>query len=348
MNTTVKPSAVKPSTTKPSAVVPNFDLDLPSLDAFNAKPVKQGERFFAPLDRFEEDPNNPRTEQDAIDSPEWVAFVADIAQHGILQPVVVREVGERFVICFGARRFRAATQLQLKEIPYVLTDAKAINAYAQVSENEQRKNLQPHELAAFIAGRIAVGDKRAEIAKQLGIDAQQLSRVLSFNGAPPYLLSIYHSGKLRSPEVFAKLRAEFERRTPDEQSMLQAQCDAAPTLSRSVVEALLASSVETDAESQREAPAQPVSALVAHGKSIAATATTTAHSLNARTLARSAVSKASKSGALTLNLQGVYPVSINNTPLKVVVSAAGVSLLTAGNVSIPLSRHKVVSIPAAQ
>jgi ParB/RepB/Spo0J family partition protein len=348
MNTNVKtltnPAAAKPAVAKSQPIIPSFDLDLPSLDSFDAKPTKPGERFFAPLSRFEEDPNNPRTERDPPDSPEWMAFVADIAQHGILQPIVVREVDEKLIICFGARRFRAATQLQLKEIPYVLTVAMVVNAYAQVSENEQRKNLQPHELAAFIAGRIAAGDKRAEIAKRLGINVQQLSYLSAFQNAPANLLTLYNSGKLRSPEVFAKLRAEFERRTAEEQTTLQTHCDAAGTLSRAVVDAMLSDATDPVERATHRNIDSTIA--VAHPLMSASDAVPTASPPNARSLARSTLAKASKSGALNLN--GVYPVSIHNTPMKIVVSAAGISLLTAGNISFPLSQHKTVSIPAAQ
>ena len=82
--------------------MPRLDLsglDGPALSSFT------GAAPSAPLAQFEEDPENPRTEFDDVD---FAAFVEDIKQRGILQPLVVRRTDNgKLRVRFGARRLRA-------------------------------------------------------------------------------------------------------------------------------------------------------------------------------------------------------------------------------------------------
>ena len=158
----------------------------------------------APLRRFEEDPDNPRTE---FEGPEFESFVDDIKQRGILQPIVVTATSSgQLRIRFGARRFRAAQRLGLDLIPYVVVeDERQMDGYAQVSENEQRKNLEPLELARFIAKRAAGGESQADIAKKIGLSKPAVTYLAALNEAPPFVLELYASGRCRSPQYLYRL-----------------------------------------------------------------------------------------------------------------------------------------------
>jgi ParB family chromosome partitioning protein len=177
-------------------------LDLSGLDA-PAAPADTAAR--APLRRFEEDPENPRTE---FDGPEFEAFVDDIRQRGILQPlVVIKTAAGKLRIRFGARRFRAAVRLKLDYIPYVVVDdVRQLDGYAQVSENEKRKGLEPLELASFIARRVTLGESKASIAQKLGITASMVSILLALLDAPAFVGELYASGRCRNAEYLYRLR----------------------------------------------------------------------------------------------------------------------------------------------
>lgn len=164
----------------------------------------------APLSTFEEDPNNPRFE---FDDPDFENFVEDIRERGILQPVIVRPVdGGKLRIRFGARRYRAAIRLNLPELPYFITeDERQFDDYSQISENEQRKNLQPLELAMFISKKLNEGDKKKVIAAKLKIDPSAITHLLSLVDAPPILLELYHSGKCRAPHYLYELRKMHDK-----------------------------------------------------------------------------------------------------------------------------------------
>lgn len=175
-------------------------LDQPSL--FDTQPVPTGEPLMVPIDRLDQDPNNPRTEfpQQAIDE-----LAQDIAQRGILQPIVVRaHEGGRYSIRFGNRRWRAARQAGLTEVPVVLA-TRAHDAYDQVAENLKRHGLSPLELARFIGGRAGAGDSNATIAKRLSIDETTVAHHLTLLALPPVLDIALQTGRCTSPRTLYEL-----------------------------------------------------------------------------------------------------------------------------------------------
>ena len=183
-------------------------IDLSALDSVIVRPAFVAPT--APLAEFEEDPENPRFE---FDDPEFEDFVEDVRERGILQPVIVRPVdGGKLRIRFGARRYRAAVRLQLDELPYHITeDERQFDDYAQISENERRKSLQPLELAMFASRKLAGGEKKKDIAAKLKITPSTVTYLLSLIDAPPFLLELYHSRKCRLPQYFYELRKFYDR-----------------------------------------------------------------------------------------------------------------------------------------
>ena len=86
-------------------------------------------------------------------NPESLQELADsIAAQGVVQPIVVRPVGsERFEIIAGERRWRAAQQAGLSEIPVVIRDVPDQTAMAMgLIENIQRDDLNPLEEATAL------------------------------------------------------------------------------------------------------------------------------------------------------------------------------------------------------
>jgi ParB family transcriptional regulator, chromosome partitioning protein len=157
-------------------------LDLDQLNLFEGKPVPTGLALRVPVDRLDEDPDNPRTAfpPEAIDE-----LAQDIAQRGILQPIVVsdRDVQGRYLIRFGSRRWRAAIKAGLTEVPVIFA-AQHRDAYDQVAENLKRQNLSPLELAQFIRRRVDVGESNAEIGRQLGMDLSTVAHHLALLSLP--------------------------------------------------------------------------------------------------------------------------------------------------------------------
>lgn len=130
-----------------------------------------------PVDAVDPNPFQPRKE-----IPEAaVSELADsIRAEGLLQPIVVRPVGERFQIIAGERRLRACQKLKFRKIPArVMAADDATSATLALIENLQRENLNPVEEAYGYASLIKdfeltqeeasrrVGKGRATIANAL-------------------------------------------------------------------------------------------------------------------------------------------------------------------------------------
>ena len=99
----------------------------------------------SPVNRIDPNPFQPRRHFD----PAEIAALADsIRQHGMLQPIIVRAVGDRYQLIAGERRLRASVEAQLHEIParVMVLDDRRVSELAMV-ENLQREDLNAIEKA---------------------------------------------------------------------------------------------------------------------------------------------------------------------------------------------------------
>jgi ParB family chromosome partitioning protein len=98
------------------------------------------------IERILPNPNQPRKnfESNSLDD-----LVASIKEKGVLQPLIVRTVGNNFEIVAGERRWRAAQKAQIHKLPVIIrnfTDAEVLEV--AIIENIQRADLNPIEEAA--------------------------------------------------------------------------------------------------------------------------------------------------------------------------------------------------------
>lgn len=100
--------------------------------------------------------------------PEQLSELAEsIRAEGLLQPIVVRKVGERFQLIAGERRWRAFQLLQIKSIPARIVEASnASSAAIGLIENLQREGLNPIEEAHGYASLIRDFDLTQETAAE--------------------------------------------------------------------------------------------------------------------------------------------------------------------------------------
>jgi ParB family chromosome partitioning protein len=89
-----------------------------------------------------------------------------IKQHGLLQPILVRPLGEgKYVIVHGERRFRAHHIAQLLTIKCIVREMDAATAKdLQLIENLERNDLSDMELAKEFQRRIEKGQTHEQIA----------------------------------------------------------------------------------------------------------------------------------------------------------------------------------------
>jgi ParB family chromosome partitioning protein len=176
--------------------------DLAALDA--PSPTSNGQPLLLSVADIAEDPDQPRREFDANALQE---LAETIRERGVRQPISVRpnlQQAGRWVLNFGARRLRASKLAGLEAIPAFI-DTTA-DSYDQVIENEQREGLKPLELALFVQKRLALGDKQADIAKNLGKSRQWVTLATALIEAPDWLLQAYREGRCRGMNELYELR----------------------------------------------------------------------------------------------------------------------------------------------
>ncbi|SFJ60093.1 ParB/RepB/Spo0J family partition protein [Bradyrhizobium sp. Gha] len=160
------------------------------------------------IDRVDEDPDRPRR---SFDEKKLDELAESVLQHGVLQPIVLRQASEegRYVIVMGARRYRAAKRAGLRDIPAFIHVAGSADRYVQMIENIQRDDLNAPEIAAFIAERLEQGDNQADISRKLGKPRDWVSRYASVQNMPEFLRSKLASSSIRAVyELFQAWREQ--------------------------------------------------------------------------------------------------------------------------------------------
>jgi ParB family chromosome partitioning protein len=134
-----------------------------------------------PLEDIDPNPNQPR--QTVGDLSE---LVASVREKGILEPILVRPSGSRFEIIAGERRYRAAMEVGLAEMPCVVREASdAETMEIALIENLQRKDLNPFEEADGLRVLAEAYEYTHEnMAQKLGKSRTSVTEVLSLTNMP--------------------------------------------------------------------------------------------------------------------------------------------------------------------
>jgi len=133
------------------------------------------------IDDIDPNPNQPRQVMGDLSE-----LIASIAEKGVIEPLVVRQRGERFQIVAGERRYQAAVQVGLRELPVVIRDVDDTEVIElALIENLQRKDLTPFEEAEALHGLAErCGYTHEDLARRLGKSRTAITESLSLNGIP--------------------------------------------------------------------------------------------------------------------------------------------------------------------
>jgi ParB family chromosome partitioning protein len=150
---------------------------------YEASSLDTAELIHIPVDQIDANPFQPRRHFDAT---EISALADSLRQHGMLQPVIVRQVNERYQLIAGERRLRASLEAQLHEIParvFDLDDQRV--AELAMVENLQREDLNAIEKAiAFRDYLNQYGGTQEELAGRLGLDRSTVSNLIRLLDLP--------------------------------------------------------------------------------------------------------------------------------------------------------------------
>lgn len=157
-----------------------------------------------PITEVTPNPHQPRVH---FDEETLGELAASIAQLGVLQPVLVRRVGETYQLIAGERRWRAARRAGLAAIPAVVRTTDDVRAVEQaLVENLHRQDLTPLEEAAAFQQLIEdFGLTHDDVAQRVGKSRSAISNTLRLLGLPPAVQHLLADGKLTAGHARALL-----------------------------------------------------------------------------------------------------------------------------------------------
>ncbi len=153
---------------------------------------------------IDSNPYQPRRE---FDEAEIASLAESLDQHGLLQPIVVRKIGDRYQLIAGERRLRAAIKAGWPEVTVILREAddRQLAEWAIV-ENLQRKDLNALEKGASFQQYLEQYQcTQEELARRLAIDRSTVANFIRLLELPAPVQSALRSGALSQGHARALL-----------------------------------------------------------------------------------------------------------------------------------------------
>ena len=164
-----------------------------------------------PLHKVE--PNRSQPRQD-FDEEALQALADSIAQHGVIQPLTVRELPSGYYqIIAGERRWRASRMAGLKEIPAVIVEADdGKTMELALIENLQRQDLNPVEEAFGYESLMKdYGLTQEQASTRVGKSRSAVANALRLLNLAPEVLEKVRSGELSAGHARAVLSLKTEK-----------------------------------------------------------------------------------------------------------------------------------------
>jgi len=182
------------------------------LGDFSDEPIEKSAYQKLPIYKVEPNPDQPRQD---FDETELQALADSIEEHGIIQPLTVRELGSGYYqIIAGERRWRAARLANLQEIPVVIIEADDKKAMElALIENLQRQDLNPVEEALGYRSLMQDhGLTQDDAAKRVGKSRPAVANALRLLNLCPEVLEKVRTGDLSAGHARAVLTLKTEKK----------------------------------------------------------------------------------------------------------------------------------------
>lgn len=155
-----------------------------------------------PIDQIDPNPHQPRQVMGDLSE-----LMASIAEKGIIEPIIVRRRQSRYQIIAGERRYQAAVQLGLNEIPVVIRDVDD----SEVIEIALVENLQRKDLTAFEEAEALhhLSDQSSlthdQLAKRLGKSRTAVTEALTLNQMPEDVKNLCRLADIHSKSLLLQI-----------------------------------------------------------------------------------------------------------------------------------------------
>ncbi|MCA1584912.1 MAG: ParB/RepB/Spo0J family partition protein [Acidobacteria bacterium] len=160
-----------------------------------------------PIDQVDPNPDQPRQAMGDLSE-----LIASVAEKGIIEPLVVRQRGSRYQIIAGERRYHAAGQAGLAEVPVVVRDVDDTEMLElALVENLQRKDLTAFEEAEALQSLSQrCGYTHEDLAKRLGKSRSAVTESMGLNAMPPEVRKVCRLADIHSKSVLLQVARQGE------------------------------------------------------------------------------------------------------------------------------------------
>ena len=158
-----------------------------------------------PINRIDPNPYQPRN---SFDEESLAGLTASIRELGVLQPILVRQVGDdRYAIIAGERRWRAAKRAGLQFIPVIVRQVNdELTLQHALVENLHRDDLNPLEEAAAYQQLVEDFDlTQEEVAHKVGKSRSAVANLLRLFQLPPQVQRLVAEGRVSAGHAKALL-----------------------------------------------------------------------------------------------------------------------------------------------
>jgi len=163
------------------------------------------------IHRIKSNPYQPRAR---MDEEKLEELSASIREKGVIQPVVVRQVGKEFELVAGERRFLAVKKLGWEKIPALIVGRLSKEEMLELSliENLQREDLNPIDTARGYKRLLEECHlSQSQLAKKIGKDRSSVANTLRLLNLPEKVQELISGGKLSEGHARAILSLSGER-----------------------------------------------------------------------------------------------------------------------------------------
>ncbi len=150
---------------------------------------------------------NPHQPRSHFDEETLASLAASVRELGVLQPILVRPLGDRYELIAGERRWRAARRAGLARIPAVVRTIDDSTSLEQaVVENLHRQDLNPLEEAGAYQQLIEdFGLTQEDVARRVGRSRSAVANILRLFQLPPSVQRMVRDGQLSAGHARALL-----------------------------------------------------------------------------------------------------------------------------------------------
>jgi ParB family chromosome partitioning protein len=155
------------------------------------------------------DPNPDQPRQAMGDLSE---LIASVTEKGIIEPLVVRQRGPRYQIVAGERRYHAAVQSGMHELPVVVRDVDDTEMLEiALVENLQRKDLTPFEESEALQSLAQrCGYTHEDLAKRLGKSRTAITESLTLTGMPAEVRKVCRLAGIQNKSLLLQIVRQGE------------------------------------------------------------------------------------------------------------------------------------------